>query len=176
MPTITATATITNDINFTLIQLGSSAQSESSALNYSRALTTPTGTPTGLEINYGVLTSGLASGVAGTGKVYFDLQAFPKISFGADQSVNFTTVKGMVVENQATEYAYDLRVAATGGNAFTEPWNGGSGNILVKPYSVWQYADPISGATVDGSNKDFYIEDTLGSGILYTVIVVGVTG
>ena len=175
MPSVRATATIVNDINFTLTQLGSSAQSESSALNYSRVLTTPagTGTPSGLQINYGALSSGsIPSGA----KVYFDLQTFPKRALGDVASINFTNIRSIVVENQSTSFGYDMKVGATGTSAFTEPWNGGAGNILVKPYSVWQYSDPISGATVDGSNKDFFIEDTLGSGMLYTVIVVGTTG
>lgn len=174
MASVTATATISNDISFTLTQLGSSAQSETSALTYSRVLTSPTtGTPTGLQINYGALASGT---IAGSGKVYFDLQSFPKKALGDTVNITFTNLKSMVVENQATEYGRDIQIGATGANAFTEPFNGGAGNVLIKPYAVYQYSDPISGATVDSSNKDFFIEDTFGSGMLYTVIVVGTTG
>ena len=173
MPTINASATLKSDISFTLVQLGSNAQSEAGATNYTAALTTPTGVPTGLEINYGVQTSGSLS--AGS-KAYFDLQSFTKDSFGGTQTVSFTKVKGIVIENQETEYLYELRVAATGGNAWTDPWNGGSGNVIAKPYATWQYLDPISGSLIDGTNKDFFIEDVLGSGVRYSMVVVGVTG
>lgn len=173
MPTINATATISNDISYTLLQLGSNQQSEAGKTNYTVSLTTPTGTPTGLQMNYGVQTSGtLPSG----GKVYFDLQSFPKRSFGSSQNISFTKVKGLVIENSARVSGYDMRIAATGGNAFTEPFNGGSGSVIIKPYASYQYADPLTGATVDATNKDWYLEDRLGSGIAYTVVIIGVTG
>ena len=173
MSTITATAAISNDISYTLIKLGSNQQSESASLGYSRSLASPTsGSPSGLQINYGVLTSG---SIASGNKVSFDLQSFPKQSFGATQSITFTNIKAMVVENQGTLFGEDLTIGATGTNSFTEPWNS-SGGVTIKPYAVWQYADPISGAVVDGSNKDFVVQNNTNSGILYTVIAVGVTG
>ena len=173
MSNVTATATIENDINYTLIKLGSNQQTESASLNYSRSLTNGTGN---FQINYGVISSGaLPSG----GKLYFDLQSFTKTSFDVSSSIQFSRVESIVVENNQPTgnilYA-DINIHATGGNAWTEPWNGGSGAQLIKPYSVWQYSDPISGAVVDGSNKDFTLEDVSGTGALYSVIVVGITG
>ena len=48
--------------------------------------------------------------------------------------------------------------------------------MRVKPYSVYQYSDPISGVTVDATNKDLRIDDVDGSGVNWRLIVVGVTG
>ena len=52
---ITATENIENDLNFTLIQVGSNAQNESAGLGYSTSLTNGTGS---LQINYGAISSG----------------------------------------------------------------------------------------------------------------------
>jgi hypothetical protein len=165
-----ATATIENDVNFTLIKLGTNNQNESAELNYSRALTDGSGS---LQINYGVISSGsLPSG----GSLYFDMQALDKIVFGATTSVQFSRVKSFVVENVETVYTSDIAIRATGANAFTEPFNGGSGNVLIKPYSVYQYSDPISGALVDAKNKDLSLLDVSGTGATYKIVVVGVTG
>ena len=167
---ITATANIENDLNFTLIQVGSNAQNESAGLGYSASLTNGTGS---LQINYGAISSGaLPSG----GKLYFDMQAFEKSVFGTTASINFSTIKSLVVENRETTFTYDINIHATGGTALTEPWNGGSGNQLIKPYAAWQYSDPMSGVTVDGSNNQFTLQDVSGSGANYTVVVVGITG
>lgn len=170
MPNVTANGTIENDVNFTLVQLGSNQQQESAALNYSRGLTNGDGS---LQINYGVITSGtLPSG----GKQYFDLRALTKSVFGTTSSIQFSKIKSILVENNETAFGMDINVYATGGNAFTEMFNGGSGNLLVKPYAVHQYSDPDSGATADASNKDLTIEDVSGTGAKWTFMVVGITG
>lgn len=173
MPTVTATATLQNDITYTLLSQGSNQQAESGQTNYSVSLSTPTGTPSSLEINYGLQTSGTTP--AG-GKSYFNFQSFTKDSFGATQQISFTEVKGISIENQATEYGHDLILSTSGGTAWTDPWNGSNGSSVIKPYSSWQYGDPISGSAISSSNTMFYIEDTLGSGINYSIVVVGVTG
>jgi len=166
----TATASLSNDISFTLTQLGSNNQNESASLAYSRSLSNGTGN---LQINYGVVSSGtLPSG----GKQYFDLQNLSKSVFGTSASIQFSKVKSIIVENRETTLGKDINIYSTGVSAFTEPFNGGSGNLLIKPYAAWNYSDPILGATVDGSNNEFTIEDVSGSGSLWTMIVVGVTG
>ena len=175
MSNLTTTATISNDISYTIVKLGSNAQSESASLSYSQALSTSTVdpySPAGLQINYGVLQSGI---VPASGKVSFDLQALEKQSFGATANISFTKIKSIVVENKNTTYGEDLVIGATGTKAFTEPWNN-SGGGCIKPYAVWQYSDPISGAIVDATNKEFVIQNNYGTPILFTTIVVGVTG
>jgi len=167
---INATATIENDVNFTLIKTGANTQNESASLDYSQALTNGTGS---LQVNYGVIASGtLPSG----GKEIFNLQALEKVVFGTNASIQFSKVKSIVVENMETVFGADIAIHATGGTAWTEPWNGGSGNQLIKPYAVWQYSDPISGASVGASDRQFTLEDVSGTGALWRMVVVGVTG
>ena len=168
--TINATATIENDVNFTLIKTGSNTQNESASLDYSRSLSSGSGA---LQINYGVIASGsLPSG----GKQIFNLQSLEKQIFGTTTNISFSKIKSIVVENRETVYGQDIAIHATGGTAWTEPWNGGSGNQLIKPYAAWQYSDPISGATVGASDRQFTLEDIGGTGALFTMVVVGITG
>jgi len=167
---ITLTATIKNDVNFTLIQLGTNTQNESASLNYSRALTDGVGS---LQANYGVIASGnLPSG----GKTDFDLMALNKTSFDVSSSVQFSGIKSIVVRNRETTYGNDINIHATGLNALSSLFNGESGNLLIKPYAVFQYSDPISGLPVDASNKNITLLDVSGSGAAWSLVVVGVTG
>lgn len=168
--TTSATATISNDVNFTLIKTGSNNQNESASLNYSRNLTNGTGS---LNVNYGVVASGT---MAAGGKLYFDLRALEKAVFNTTATIQFSKLKSIVVYNMAQSYLEDLEIHATGSNAFTEMFNGGSGAIIIKPYAVHQYSDPISGAVVDATNKDFTLYDVAGSGVDWRMVVVGVTG
>ena len=143
MPTITATATLENDISFTLIKLGSNQQNESASLNYDVTLTTnsvQSGLRTGLYIDYGVVSSGT---IPSGGSVYFDMQAFPKEVLGTTGIVSFNVLKGIAVYNRETSRFYDMTIQATGSNTLSELWNGGTGNNVIKPYAVWQYADPL---------------------------------
>lgn len=166
----TATAVIKNDIEATLLKTGSTIQSESAKLNYSTTLTDGTGSR---QINYGVVASGiLPSG----GKQYFNFSGLEKVIFDLSLTVQFSKIKGIVVENRETVYGWDINIHATGSNALTEIFNGGSGNLLIKPYATYQYADPISGAIVDGSNRELTLEDVCGSGAEWRMVVVGVTG
>ncbi len=167
---LTATATIKNDINFTLIKMGANSQNESAALNYTRSLTSGTGS---LMINYGVIHSGT---LGANGKAYIDLRAMEKSVFDTTSTIQFSKIKSIVVENNETTYNYDINIHATGGTAFTGMFNGGSGALVVKPYGVHQYSDPISGTTVDASNRQITVEEVNGYGADYTIVVVGVTG
>lgn len=171
MPTINATSTLRGGIDYSLYQYGSSNQTENSTLNYSVVLTTPTGTPTGLQINYATIYTGTL-----TGTTTFDLQAFPKESFGVSTTVSFTNIRSILVENRDSRNRYNITVKPTGANGFTEPWNGSTAGTDVKALAIWQYSDPLSGAVVDGSNKDFGLSEYLGSGIAYSIVIAGVTG
>jgi hypothetical protein len=155
---VTTTSTISNNITYTMIDNGSNSQTETAGLGYSQSLTNGEGS---LQANYGVVISGaLPSG----GKEYLDFRSLTKTVFNADTTIQFSKIKSIVIENRATAYANDITVAASGANALTELFNGGSGNVRVKPYAVYQYSDPISGVTVDATNKDLRIDDVDGSG------------
>ncbi len=168
--TITASASLENDINFTLIQTGDNSQSESASLNYGVSLANGTGS---LQINYGVWYTG---SLPGTGTKYFDLEAFPKQVLSTTSNINFAKIKSIAICNNSKLYGRDIKILATGTNAFKTPWNGGSGNQLIKPYAVWHYSDPISGMPVSSGNKDFCLKNQHASGVGFTMVVVGVTG
>lgn len=168
--TIIATAAIQNDINFTLLQTGSDIQNETASLGYSRPLSNGSGS---LQINYGVYYNDT---LPGTGTKYFDLEAFPKKVLNTSSIINFAKIKSIAISNNSTIYGRDIKILATGTSAFKTPWNGGSGNQLIKPYSVWQYSDPISGMPVSSGNKNFCLNNQHASGIDFTVVIVGVTG
>jgi hypothetical protein len=81
-------------------------------------------------------------------------------------------VKHFSVYNDSTTEGYDFTVTATGTNAFTNIFNGGSGNLVVKPYSSFSYNDVYTGTVVTASNKAFELNDQ-GSGVNYKILVLG---
>lgn len=170
MSNLRASASISNDIQFTLIQSIPNTQTENSSLGYSEALTHGTGS---LNINYGVYSSGF---VQPGDKQVFDLYSFTKDTFNGQTSVRFSKLKSIVVSNNQTGYGYDLNIHATGSNALTGIFNGGSGNNIIKPYGVYQYSDLISGMNISATHRYLTIRDVFGSGINYEVVVVGITG
>jgi len=76
------------------------------------------------------------------------------------------------VYNESTTEGYDFAVQATGTNACKNLFNGGSGNLLVKPYSAFTYNDPFTGASVGSSQRYVQLADQ-GSGVTYRLIVLG---
>ena len=167
---IIASAVIQNDISFTLLQAGNNTQNENASLNYTRSLSNGSGS---LEIGYGVWYSG---NIISSGSNYFNLESFPKKILDTTSNIKFSKIKSMAILNNSIIYGRDIKILATGSNPFTTPWNGGSGNQLIKPYSVWQYSDPISGMIVSPTNKNFSLKSQHPSGISFTIVVVGVTG
>ena len=113
----------------------------------------------------GVLSSGQSTQI--------DLYSLSQTSFVATTNVVFTGVKNFTVYNESTTEGYDFSVQATGTNACTNVFNGGSGNLLVKPYSAFTYNDPFGGANVSSSQRYVYLADQ-GSGVNYRLIVLGV--
>lgn len=166
-----ASASIQSDITFSLVNNSSDTQSESASLDYSVSLTNGTGS---LNVNYGVIKSGsLETGA----KEFFDFEALTKEIFNLQTTVQFSKIKSIIIENGSTVYGRDLNIYATGTNALTELFNGGSGNLIVKPYSTYVYSDPISGLSIGASDKEIAIENVGNTGnIDWTLIVVGVTG
>ena len=173
MPT-TVTATIENDISFTLLTTGGGqTQSETASLGYSQALSNATGVAGSLEINYGLISSGdITSGT----KLYFDFLALNKLVFDTTSSIQFSSIKGVAIENTRTGYGEDFLIYATGANGFTGLFNGGSGNLIIKPYAVCSYADPISGTDCYAGNQELVIENIGLETGTYQMVVVGVTG
>jgi hypothetical protein len=112
----------------------------------------------------GLLESGLSTQI--------DLQSVNQQTIGSTQSISFTGIKHISIYNTSTTEGYDLSVQATGTNAFTNLFNGGSGNLLVKPYANFSYVDPYVGLEVSSSQRYLYLND-IGSGTTYKVIIFG---
>ena len=169
---LNTTATISADIVFQQQETDTNSNdNRQGSIAYSQALTAGTGS---LGIN-GVFN--LQSGVIDpSGSYMIDFSDLSQGIVGGSMTLSFNNVKSICITNLASTTGEDLSVRATGSNTFTEPFNGGSGNILVKPAASYVYSDPYTGATEDGSNKNLQIYKAgTGTGA-FTIVAVGVTG
>ena len=164
---LSITATYDNKSSFTLTE---SAAGQSASLADSKTLSSSFTYGTGdNQVTNGVSITGvLPSG----GTVEFDLQAISQATFNATQNISFSGVKHFSVYNDSTTEGYDFTITATGTNAFTNIFNGGSGNLIVKPYSSFSYNDVHTGTVVSSTNKSFELNDQ-GSGVNYKIMVLG---
>ena len=184
--TSTVTATLSSDIAFFFTDTSSNASvNQTSSLGYSLALTA--GTSTG-QINAAVRYTGY---LPASNTTYLNVTNFPKPILGGIYNVNFTDVKGVIVENQwngagaigdalaiteTNEIAY-MTISAPATSGFTGLFNGTAGNVRLSPQSTWIFNDRFGvspGAM--GGNQLIALTDTSGSGVPVSVIVVGVTG
>ena len=178
------TATITYTLSETSAGEAASTLSESAVIG--DVITYSDGGGTG-QVNMGVLATGR---LAPNGSIYYDFSAFPKTTFGLTSNLSFESgVKGIVISNTwngsgGTGYLPTgfpvgqlpyITIAATGVNAFTELFNGGSGGFRLHPKSSWSYTD-YAGVFPTASNKVLSITDTSGSGCQFSIGVIGVTG
>lgn len=164
---LSITATPVNKISYTLASTnGNQTVSLSDSKNMSVVYTYGSGDKqvTNAVTITGVLTSGESTQI--------DLYSINQTSFDATTSVVFTGVKNFTVYNESTTEGYDFAVQATGTNACTNLFNGGSGNLLVKPYSAFTYNDPFTGVSVGSSQRYVQLADQ-GSGVTYKLIVLG---
>ena len=114
------------------------------------------------------ITGNLSSGVSST----IDLYALDQKTINSTQTIQFTGIKSIAILNNSTTEGYYFAIQATGSNACTNLFNGGSGNLLVKPYSFFSYNDPYSGFVVSPSQRYIYLDDH-GSGVNYKIFVFG---
>jgi len=173
MSDITAYSVILSDINFSLISTDSigNTQNESARINYQFQLTDGSGIG---QATYAAAASGtLASG----SKTNFDFQQFPKTYFGLTSPVNFSYVKGIIVENQGDNIGENISIHATGVRAFTGIFNNNnSGNYLIKPSGTWMFMDVMSGVEVTSGHNYLTLKNESTTGIDWRMIVVGNTG
>lgn len=113
----------------------------------------------------GVLPSG--------GTTAIDLKAVTKNAFGISSTVGFSGIKNLTIVNTATDSGRDISIRATGTGACTGFFNGGSGNLLIKPYSAFSYNDPYTGVRTNSSSKLISLFDVSGSGASYSVSILG---
>lgn len=162
---VSASALVKTAFNFTETESGT-IRSENESVTASRAYTYGSGD---FEIEAAVKTTGvLPSG----GSVVLDLNAMTNTSFGITSTVAFSGVKTVTVFNTSTVKNRDINIRATGSNAFTNMFNGGSGNLLIKPYSSFSYNDPYKLA-VSSTQKNITLFDVSGSGATYEICVLG---
>lgn len=156
-----------SSVNFTLTETNN-AESITLTDSMSSSASYTYGTGINQITNAASITGLLPSG----GSVQIDLYSFPQTTFNTTQNIQFTGIKNFTVQNNSTTEGYDFAVRATGASACTNLFNGGSGNLLVKPYSNFSYNDPYTGFVSSSSNRYVYLDD-LGSGVLYKVMVLG---
>lgn len=126
-----------------------------------------------LQIN----TIAKATGVLSSGdSTILDLNSVSVDNFGVTYNVSFDKVKSILVSNTETSKGADISIKATGTYPFTDIFNGGSGNLLIKPYSSFIYNDPFDGITITPSgNNRLEIFDIGGSGASYSVTILGIS-
>ena len=162
---VTASSQVKTTYNFTETS-STSVRSNLETVNSAPAYTYGTGN---FQINAGVKNTGvLPSG----GATIVNLASMSGLAFGITSTVAFTGIKNVTVHNTSTVQNRDINIRATGSNAFTNLFNGGSGNLLIKPYSSFSYSDPYSLA-VTASQKNISLFDVSGSGATYEICVLG---
>ena len=164
---LTISSSVSVTANFSLTETDSG---ESISLSDSRSSST--------SYTYGSGNNQITNAVSVTGQlssggfVSIDLYSLSQTTFGSTQSIQFTGIKHFNVFNTSTTAGYDFFVRATGTNACTNLFNGGTGNLIVKPYSSFCYNDPYSGFVVSTGQRYIHLNDG-GSGVAYKLIVLG---
>lgn len=111
---------------------------------------------------------------------------------GSQFTIAFTGIKSLIIFNQNTGVGQQVAVRTTGDNALSGMFNGGTGNVLIKPEGSYMYSDIYHGLSVGtGANqqRNIYIGNTVdvmppyggagsaySTGVKVTVIAVGVSG
>lgn len=164
---LSITSTSTNSTSFTISDIVSSrtissSDSKNASINYAY------GTGINQVTNAASITGTLPSG----GSYQIDLFSIDQSTFNSTQAVQFTGVKHFSVFNESSTNGYDFSIEATGTNSCTNLFNGGDGNLLIKPNGSFVYNDPYSGFAVSSSQRYVYLNDS-GSGVSYKLFVLG---
>ena len=182
--TSTVTAAVSSDIAFVFTDsAGGSSITQSASLAYGLALEAGSGTG---QINAAVKYTGF---LPAAGYTSIDFTAFPKTILGGEYNINFTSVKGVIIENQwngsgaiggayaieSPAHVANLLISANISNGFTGLFNESTDAIRIGPQSTWLFNDRI-GIGPHSSNKILKLADMNGSGIPVALVVVGVTG
>ena len=177
----TATVTISSDIYYTVVEGVDqfNVNRYSNSLDYSLVYNygtgqlgsgINTGTPTTSQVNLFVKSSG---NISAGDYVVLDFSSYPKYNIGLESTISFSGLKGLVIENANSGTGEILNIRATGANAFTNIFNGGSGNLNINPLGTYMYTD-IYDTDVSSSNKLLYIHNESVTGINYQIVAVGV--
>ena len=146
MPTIQAKTLA--QIQYSIYEDGNSAaRSDADSTQYSSNYTYGTGS---FQVNSIIRNTGV---VASGSNLPINFGSYNTNYFGATGVVNFQKVKSIIISNTSTSSGVDLNIRATGTNAATGFFNGGSGNLVIKPYSSFIYNDPYDGVNVSSLNR-----------------------
>lgn len=130
-----------------------------------------------MQVNSIIKTTGT---IASGGSVFIDFSSIAFSSFGMSGLADVNYVKSILISNTSADSGIDLAIRATGVNAATGFFNGGSGNLLIKPFSSYMYNDPYGGVNVATSNNKLQLHNvsaTSGStsGIAsYSLTIMGI--
>ena len=186
--TTNTTATIKADIVFSQQQTYAYSNSNiviQGSTDYSTSLVSGSGVQV-REIdsiyNIGGLT--IASGATGV----FDLRNLSQSVFGSQYSLSLTGIKGLIIENRATGVNEVLLLKATGINAFTNIFHGGTGGpegVKIGPGGAYFYSDPYAGTPVSATNSVLNLINAgsggsglqnYNTGIPVSIIIAGTSG
>ena len=173
MGTLNTKATVSADIVFQQIDTDTnSVDNRQGSLAAKFTMSSGTGIE---EINavYNVQNH-ILSGVGDTFHVDFSSATQPIVR--STFAIPFTYLKGLSIHNQETGLGESIFVRATGSNAFTEPFNGNSGDFKINPKGSFMYSDSHTGAVVNGSNKNFQVVNNHAGRSVVTLIAVGISG
>ncbi len=169
--TLTNTANLDCSIDFTALETNSLSRiSDIGSVGASVSLSQGTGTEQIDCCWHDVRTA------SGNSSDFLDLSSLRFTLFDQEGTVSFNKIRGIIVKNQSESSGDIITIAATGSNAFTRPFNGGSGNQPVYAKSAANFYNPIEGWTVDSTHKYLSIRNETVSGINYEIAIVGVTG
>ena len=119
------------------------------------------------------------------GGITFDLTSLQKDTFGTTGIVSFSGVKFISVINnsvvntgiwgtgQTTFSGWDFTVTTTGVTPISGLFNESSGNLQVRPYSYFSYNDPYGDLRTSETHKNLQLNDSGGSGALYSISILG---
>lgn len=120
------------------------------------------------------------TGIVDSGaNIEIDFSSYPFSSIGLNGTVTYNSIKSILISNTSTDEGIDISVMATGTNAAVDIFNGGSGNLLIKPYSSFVVNDPYSGIDVSTNSKIHIHNVATASGSTsgnasYSITVMGV--
>ena len=184
---VTTTATIKADIVFSQQQTYAYSASNivlQGSTDYSTSLVSGSGSEVRqIDSIYNIGGVTIASGATGV----YDLRNLSQNVFGSQYALVLTGIKGLIIENRSTGVNEVLLLKATGTNAFTNLFHGGSGGpegVKIGPGGVYFYSDPYAGTPVTATNSVLNLinagsgsgEENYNEGIAVSIIIAGTSG
>jgi len=184
---VTTTATIKADIVFSQQQTYAYSASNivlQGSTDYSTSLVSGSGSEVRqIDSIYNIGGVTIASGATGV----YDLRNLKQAVFGSQYTLSLTGLKGLIIENRATGVNEVLLLKATGTNAFTNIFHGGSGGpegVKIGPGGAYFYSDPYAGTPVTATNSVLNLinagsgsgPENYNEGIAVSIIIAGTSG